>query len=169
MSPERAESQREYERRFLISALPSEIADVLETFRYVDIEQGYLPSGTRIRKSIDWNGKASYVMADKTVVGTDGIARDEKEKTISIKEFEKLWKQTKKSRIFKRRYFIHQEDQTIELDIFKANLDGKMLAEVEFEDHEGALAFNAFDWFGREVTREISNRKLALGMPFPEN
>ena len=161
--------QREYERRFLVLDLPPQIKDNLETYRYIDIEQGYLPLGTRIRKSVNQNGNISYIMVDKTVVGTDGIARDEEEKTISAKEFRKLWRQTKGARIFKRRYFIELAELIIELDIFKGDFEGKMLAELEFNSHERALAFNPLDWFGREVTREVSNRKLALGIPFPES
>lgn len=61
------ESNMEYEKRFLLGDLPREIEDAILTAPYFDMEQGYLPNGTRIRKSTDQNGKATYVRAKKTI------------------------------------------------------------------------------------------------------
>ena len=40
----------------------------------------------------------------------------------------------------------------IELDVFKAPFEGRMIAEVEFPDEESARNYRPAVWFGEEVT-----------------
>ena len=54
--------------------------------------------------------------------------------------------------ITKRRYLIPFGKYTIELDLFSSPRPDLMLAEVEFSSEEEALAFEAPDWFGKDVT-----------------
>lgn len=51
----------------------------------------------------------------------------------------------------------------IELDVYAGELDGLLTAEVEFPDEETAVAFEAPEWFGEEVTGNTSylNETLA--------
>ena len=55
--------------------------------------------------------------------------------------------------ITKRRYKIPLEDgHMIELDMFRGEYSGLLLAEVEFASEEDAAAFQKPEWFGEEVT-----------------
>jgi len=66
------------------------------------------------------------------------------------------------------RYFIPLGDLTVELDVYEGDLDGLVTAEVEFPDEASALAFDAPDWLGRDVTEDprYGNRVLAVdGIP----
>ena len=59
-------------------------------------------------------------------------------------------------------------DLTVELDVYEGDLDGLVTAEVEFPDEASALAFDAPEWLGRDVTEDkrYGNRVLAVeGLP----
>jgi adenylate cyclase len=56
--------------------------------------------------------------------------------------------------IAKKRVLIPYLTYTIELDIFDAPFAPLLLAEVEFESEEEALAFTPPDWFGQDVTSD---------------
>ena len=58
--------------------------------------------------------------------------------------------------ITKNRYLIPYGEHTIELDVFKGAHEGLIIAEVEFETKEKALAFQAPDWFAEDVTEDPS-------------
>jgi CYTH domain-containing protein len=49
---------------------------------------------------------------------------------------------------------ICRRDQRIELNVFRGNLEGLVLAEVEFPSREKSEEFESPDWFGEEVTGE---------------
>ncbi len=56
----------------------------------------------------------------------------------------------------------------VELDVFAGDLDGLVMAEVEFTSTEEMTAFVPPVWFGREVTDDgrYTNASLALhGLP----
>ncbi len=97
-----------------------------------------------------------------------GLVRQESEKEISEKEFNELWAKTDGKRILKTRYDIEYEGLLIELDIFSQNLQGLVVAEVEFEDEEQSYKFVPPEWFGNEITDDnaYKNKTLAVyGMP----
>ena len=54
-------------------------------------------------------------------------------------------------------------DLKIELDIFSEDLQGLLLAEVEFPDEKSALSFVPPAWFGKDVTfsSEYHNSNLS--------
>ena len=56
----------------------------------------------------------------------------------------------------------------IELDVYEGNLEGLLIAEVEFPDEDAADAFEKPGWLGEEVTGSSSylNQTLAIeGVP----
>ena len=70
-----------------------------------------------------------------------------------------------KNRIIKKiRYFIPDGNFTIELDIFKGNLEGLIIAEVEFNSIYDIDKFKIPLWFGLEVTNDerYKNKNLAI-------
>ena len=166
----------EIERQFVVTSLPPEITSKIERAEaegtgYTDIEQGYLPNkGARIRKKIAPDGSiVGYEWAEKTKhEETGNVLRDETQADLTEEEFNGLWPLTVGRRVSKRRFDIPLGDLNIELDAFKHNLAGHMLAEIEFPTLKRATEFAPLPWFRRDVTKEFSNRKLAKGEPFPQ-
>lgn len=164
-TPISSEVPKEVERKFLVKHLP----DNLETFKNKEIRQGYVSvtedgTETRVRQK----GDRFY----HTVKSSEGMVREEKEKEITMEEFDALWSQTGGRRVEKTRYEIPLEGGFIaELDIYHGDLEGLQTVEVEFKDEKQVLDFTPPVWFGEEVTgkSEYKNSSLALnGMPTNE-
>jgi adenylate cyclase len=150
----------EIERKWLIAgvgALPAEVAAAPAA----EIEQGYLTIGadgseTRIRRKA-----GSCTLTVKSGVG---LVRNEAEVALSAEQFEVLWPVTEHARVQKARRAVPGEGGvTIEVDVYSGDLDGLVVAEVEFDDPWGAESFVAPYWFGLEVTADAAykNRSLA--------
>ena len=93
------------------------------------------------------------------------LVRDEEEITLTKEQFETLWPMTENRCIVKKRYILHPDNRpnvTIEVDVYEEELEGLIIAEVEFSSVEESEAFNPPDWFGREVTSiaQYKNRNL---------
>jgi adenylate cyclase len=147
---------REIERKFLVSAMPADRGPG------TPIAQGYLPLASddtelRVRRK----GDATVL----TVKRGSGLDRGEEEVAISPEAFAALWPLTKGRRIEKRRYEIRHAGAIVELDEFGGELEGLLLAELEFDSKEASEGFEPPDWLGREVTDDASygNRSLAEG------
>jgi CYTH domain-containing protein len=99
-----------------------------------------------------------------TVKSGGGRARVEEEIEIDGERFERLWPLTEGRRIEKARYEIPVgDDLVLELDVYAGDLDGLVIAEVEFDSEEAAEAFAAPDWLGQDVTEDLryKNQRLA--------
>jgi adenylate cyclase len=148
----------EIERKFLVAEPPSD----LSRWPSSAIEQGYLAvadNGTEVRVRRR-DGRAAVL----TVKSGGGRQRVEEEIEIEPERFERLWPLTEGRRIEKTRYEIPAADgAVIELDVYAGDLDGLVVAEVEFESDEKADAFGAPRWFGQEVTDDAryKNQRLA--------
>ncbi len=152
----------EVERKFLLAEPPVGLSDHPSK----RLEQGYLaidPAGSevRIRRKDD-----ATLMTVKTGVG---LIRGEEEFAIDSDRFERLWAMTAGRQVLKTRYLVPLEDGlTAEIDVYEGDLDGLVTGEVEFPDEASALAFEAPDWLGRDVTDDprYANQKLAVdGIP----
>jgi adenylate cyclase len=145
---------REIERKFLVAAIPDNPGPGTR------IVQGYLPltseeTELRIRRK-----------GDKTVLTVKrgrGLDRGEVEVAISAEAFEALWPLTEGCRIEKTRYELPHGDATIELDEFGGELQGLLVAEVEFDSRQASELFQEPEWLGRDVTDDpaYANRTLA--------
>jgi CYTH domain-containing protein len=152
---------KEIERKFLLQRVPS-LADGLQS---IDIEQGYL--------AIDEETEVRVRRADQdrfiTVKGGHGEVRDEIEIAISGEQFAALWPLTEGRRLSKRRLVVRLErGLEVELDIFKGELEGLLIAEVEFESEAESDEFESPGWLGEEVTGDdrYSGQSLARsGVP----
>ena len=144
----------EIERKFLVSAVPENPGPGTR------ILQGYLPLASeetelRVRRKGD-----DTVL---TVKRGHGLDRGEQEVAISPEVFETLWPLTEGRRIEKTRYELPHGDATIELDEFGGELEGLLVAEVEFDSREASARFEGPGWLGRDVTDDpaYANRSLA--------
>ena len=144
----------EVERKFLVSEPPD-----LDGTEADEIEQGYLAVGpdgeVRVRR------KGDHLLL--TAKRGSGIARDEAEIQLDRAEFELLWPLTEGRRLRKRRHVIPHGSLEIEVDVYEGELEGMIVAEIEFPSEEEARAFEPPDWLGEEVTGEARylNESLA--------
>jgi CYTH domain-containing protein/CHAD domain-containing protein len=151
----------ERERKFLIEAVP----DDLVSSGTVELRQGYLAADDRrsVRvRDADTNG------CTLTVKAGSGVERTELEWPITRQEFDAAWPHTDGQRIEKIRHMIPFGDHVIELDVFAGDLDGLVVAEVEFDSISASDDFEPPAWFGPEVTDDgrYTNASLALhGLP----
>jgi adenylate cyclase len=144
----------EIERKFLVSAIPDDAGPGTR------ILQGYLPI-TREDTELRVRRKGDETVL--TVKRGRGLDRGEQEVAISAEVFETLWPLTEGRRIEKTRYELPHGDATIELDEFGGELEGLLVAEVEFDSRQASERFEKAGWLGRDVTEDpaYSNRTLA--------
>lgn len=132
----------EIERKFLTRHLPEN----LEQYPCLQIEQGYLTTDPviRIRRQDD-----QYILTYK---GSGLLAHEEYNLPLTKEAYETLRPKTEGILIAKKRYCIPFGAYTVELDLFEGELEGLILAEVEFSSEEEAAAFCPPDWFSEDVT-----------------
>lgn len=147
----------EIEKKFIIKNIPFD----LSCFRsseihqcYVAVEENY--SEVRIR-----NIDKQYFLTIKSV---STFIRFEEELPLEPVKGEQLIELFKERGVNKTRYFIPCQEFMIELDLYKGQLEGLMIAEVEFKSPEEAIKFIKPAWFGEDVTYDdrYKNRNLAL-------
>lgn len=152
----------EIERKFTIKELPKN----LEKYEVKEIEQAYLckKPTVRIRKS-----NKEYILTYKSRSGLDlpesvtSRICEEVELPLTKKAYEHLKQKADGHVIVKTRYLIPMDDNhKIELDVFHANLEGLVFAEVEFQNEEESAAFQMPDWFLEDVTFDKRYRNSFL-------
>lgn len=150
----------EIERKFLVDPMP----EALETFVKKSIEQGYLSTNpvVRIRKMNE-----EYFLTYKSF---GMMERQEVELPLTKDAYEHLREKVDGRVITKDRYLIPYQTWTIELDCFHGELEGMVLAEVEFSSVEEANHFQAPVWFKKEVTfeKEYHNSYLSQTERLPD-
>ena len=146
----------EIERKFLVAERPD-----LEAGERLEIEQGYLTLAGDGEAEVRLRRQADQLLL--TVKGGSGQSRLEEEIELDRGRFEALWPLTEGRRVVKTRHLIAHGRHTIELDVYAGELEGLLVAEVEFPDRASAEQFEPPDWFGDEVTgdRRYLNQTLA--------
>ncbi len=148
----------ERERKYLVARVPQ----LPESG--VALRQGYLAiDGTvsvRVRDAAD-DGATLTLKAGR------GAVRTELEWSLTDEQFAAAWEQTRGRRISKTRYRLPTDGAVVELDIFHDDLDGLILAEVEFESDDALAAFRPPEWFGPEVTDDETYTNAALAANAP--
>lgn len=168
----------EIERKFTVKKLP----DNLEQCKVHIIEQGYLNvvPAIRVRREDDHYYMTYKVKKDFLTANTedsDDIGKTEYNMPLDAESYEHLVNKADGNVIRKKRYLIpinedafdkeylkaHSEllkivdegDIKIELDVFEAPFDGRILAEVEFPNEDMARNYNPADWFDEDVTDDV--------------
>jgi adenylate cyclase len=157
-------SNQEIERKFLVTAFPSE-----EVSGRVHVEQGYLavglpstelsePLSVRLRKVDD---RGTFL----TVKAGSGLARTEVELELAPAQFEALWPLTKNRRLTKTRLKVPLAGELIaEVDFYEGSLEGLATVEVEFSSNAQAEGFVPPGWFGKEVTGDSQYLNWSLAV-----
>lgn len=149
----------EVERKFLVPDRPD-----LGGAESDEIEQGYLAIGSDGEVRLRRKGEKLLLTAKRG----SGISRDEAEVELEGEAFERLWPLTEGRRLHKRRYVIPHGDLMIEVDVYEGDLEGLVVAEVEFVSEAQARAFEPPDWIGAEVTgdeRYLNETLATKGRP----
>ncbi len=97
-----------------------------------------------------------------------GVARQEAEVELDQERFDRLWPLTEGRRLRKRRHVLPHGDLRIELDVYEGDLEGLLVAEIEFPSEEEAKEFEPPGWLGEEVTgdhRYLNETLATAGTP----
>ncbi len=162
--------KQEIERKYMVKYFPEN----LKIAEMLDIQQAFIYKDTntviRVRKI--QNKKLyteEYIYTVKTkgdleLYAKSGVARVyEIESHIQKEEFHELIKKKISNIIEKTRLVIPIEnDLTVEVDIYKNDLQDLITAEVEFPNEHMANTFKKPKWIGEEIGyTELSNWKLS--------
>lgn len=148
-------TNQEIERKFLVFNLPNDYQEYpskLIRQTYIAIED----NGTEVRlRKVD----NDFILTVKSM-GT--LVRLEREIKLTEDQYNQLLPVTQDRQIDKTRYSIPYQNHVIELDVFKNNLKGLIIAEIEFTSINEANEFKKLSWMGIEVTSNsnFKNRNL---------
>ena len=148
----------ERERKYLVTRVP-ELPEP-----GVALRQGYLAIDGAVSVRVRDAGDDGATL---TLKAGRGAVRTELEWSLTGEQFAAAWEQTRGRRISKTRHCLPSEGHLVELDIFHDDLDGLVVAEVEFDSDDALAAFRPPDWFGPEVTDDetYTNASLAANAP----
>jgi adenylate cyclase len=133
----------EVERKFLVADPPD-----LDGTESDEIEQGYLAIGSDGEVRLRRKGAKHLVTAKRG----SGLSREEAEVELDRESFERLWPLTEGRRLHKRRHVIPHGELAFELDVYEGDLEGLVVAEIEFGSEDEARGFEPPEWIGEEVT-----------------
>ncbi|MGI8594164.1 MAG: NUDIX domain-containing protein, partial [Solirubrobacteraceae bacterium] len=152
----------EIERKWLVRERPEmELSDAPAD----RIQQGYLAVGGESEAEVRLRRRNERTLL--TVKSAGGLARVEEEIELDRRTFDSLWPLTKGRRVEKTRHLIAHGEATVELDVYEGDLDGVVVAEVEFASEEASRAFDPPPWLGEDVTEDgrYKASKLAVDGP----
>lgn len=137
----------EIERKFLVNS--SDFKN--ESFRQNRIVQGYLSTVPERTVRVRIKGEKGFLTI-KGKGNDSGLSRLEWEKEIPLKEAELLLSICETGVIDKIRYEIKKGNHVFEVDVFSAENDGLVIAEIELNSE--SETFEKPDWLGVEVTND---------------
>ena len=149
----------EVERKFLVNAPPD-----LGGTEAAEIEQGYLAIGSEGEVRVRRKGDRLLLTAKRG----SGLSREEAEIELDRASFDELWPLTEGRRLEKRRHVMPHGDLVIEIDVYGGDLEGLVVAEIEFPSEEDAKAYEPPGWLGEEVTgdhRYLNETLATSGVP----
>lgn len=136
----------EIERKFLIKEDWKEIA---KDAKGLHVRQGYLCKNSSCTVRIrTMNGQGFLTVKGKST----GISRQEFEYEVPQAEAEELMLLCSGAIVEKMRYFVSYEGKTWELDVFKGDNEGLVVAEIELKSEEENFAIPA--WAGEDVSHD---------------
>jgi adenylate cyclase len=149
----------EIERKFLVTEPPD-----LHGAEADEIEQGYLAIGAEGEVRVRRKGDALVLTAKRG----SGLSRQEAEIELDRERFDRLWPLTEGRRLHKRRHVLPHGDLKIEVDVYEGDLEGLVVAEIEFRSEDDARGFDPPEWLGDEVTgdpRYLNETLATVGPP----
>lgn len=164
----------EIERKFLVkfptswetlSEMFDDLVDVKRISQtYLTPEKGEKQAG-RVRKTVEGlTGDTETVYHYNHKKPVSSGVHEETEREISKSEYEKFLKRSNPSKypVEKTRFVFKYNDQTFELDVFKGNLKGLAILEIELEDEDDTVELPPFLSIVKEVTEDKRYTNFAL-------
>jgi adenylate cyclase len=153
-------SSTEIERKFLVKTQ----AYREEAQKKEEMIQGFLSSVPERTVRVRMVDKMGWITV-KGIGNASGTTRFEWEKEIPGSEAKSLLDLCEPGRIEKTRYYIRRGQHTFEVDEFKGQNQGLVVAEIELEDE--TESFERPPWLGEEVTGQIKYYNASLSkLPF---
>jgi adenylate cyclase len=137
---------QEIERKFLVTTMgwkPLATSSKL-------LRQGYLSSNAKATVRVRTRDDDEAVMTIKGA--TKGISRAEYEYDVPVADAREMLAMAAPHVVEKRRYLVPFGGLTWEVDVFEGRHAGLVIAEVELETEDQAVALP--DWVGAEVTHD---------------
>jgi adenylate cyclase len=114
----------------------------------VDYRQGYLPGDTSVAVRVRAAGDAAWLTIKS---GTQGISRREFEYPIPLADADEMLQHLcRRPLIEKRRHKVHRGKHVWEIDVFRGDNEGLVVAEIELCSVDEPFERPA--WLGREVS-----------------
>lgn len=163
----------EIERKFLVK-FPQSWANLSEMFDGLmdvrRISQTYLKAksgeqAARVRKTVEGlTGDTQTVYHFNQKKPVDNGVHEETEREISQAKYDKYLEDAdpKKHAVEKTRFVFKFQDQVFELDVFKGNLKGLAILEIELEDKDETVELPPFLDIVKEVTDDKKYTNYAL-------
>ena len=145
---------QEIERKFLVKSDGWRTAATGHSW----IVQGYLSSNDKATVRIRIFDGARAVLTLKGAI--QGYSRPEYEYDVPIEDARELMELAQPHVIEKRRHEVLHHGMRWEVDVFAGKHEGLVLAEIELETEEQAIALP--DWIGREVSDDGRYYNAAL-------
>ncbi|MCR4261220.1 MAG: hypothetical protein NUV96_02740 [Candidatus Colwellbacteria bacterium] len=149
----------EYEKTYLAKEIP----EGLSSCKFVEIADIYIPKSAshphlRIRKF----GDRYEITKKEPVKGDDSSEQLENTILLTKEEFEDM-AVIEGQRFRKLRYYYEYKDRSLEVDVFKDDLEGLVIVDVEFSNREEMGNFEMPSFCLADVTQEvvIAGGKLA--------
>lgn len=144
----------EIERKFLVKGDFKK-----EAYASEEIAQGYLSSMAERTVRIRIKGTKAFITI-KGIGNEAGTSRYEWEKEISLSEARELIKLCEPGIIDKTRYYIKAGKYIFEVDEFRGENAGLIVAEIELTDENDI--FEKPEWLGKEVTGDVRYYNASL-------
>lgn len=138
---------QEIERKFLVTSSDFK----KEAHKQTRIVQGFLNTHPERTVRVRTKGNHGYLTI-KGKSNPSGLSRFEWEKEIPLAEAEELFPLCEPGMIDKVRFEVNMGNHTFEVDEFRGENEGLIMAEVELRYENEA--FESPDWLGEEVTGE---------------
>ena len=120
-----------------------------QSYKKVSIRQGFLNSDKNRVVRVRIKDDKGYLTI-KGLSNSSGITRNEWEYQIDIQDAQELLSICEPSVIEKYRYYIKHDLLEFEVDVFKNDNEGLIIAEIELSDEN--QEFDKPDWLGKEVS-----------------
>lgn len=147
----------EIEKKFLVKNIDFD----LQQYHSYEMEQGYLNVSpvVRIRRKNE-----DYILTYKSkAADCEGVCvNQEVEVPLNQESFLHLKEKIDGHMVEKTRYIIPYGEYKIELDIFRGDYEGLVVAEVEFPTVEAAESFSEPSWFGKNVSDDYHYRNAYM-------
>ncbi len=143
----------EIERKFLVSSDDWRI----QVRKSVDMQQGYLSSNGRSSIRIRVSDQAAFINIKSATLG---VRRSEFEYPVPLPDAREMLTLCEGALIDKTRHYIDFEGHTWEVDVFRGDNAGLVVAEIELGDE--TEPFVRPDWLGDEVSDDTRYYNVCL-------